>query len=202
MIKKLIVGINNKFKSASNNSNIRTTAARTLFKIKDGSRPKAIFRGSLNICLFSALAFLIAGPAWGAPFASQNNGTVLDKATGLVWQKGDSYHQLKKGMSWYDALEYVDLQNAEKYAGFNDWRLPTRAELMTLWDSKRPNISKDGEPLGISKEFERKGSYYLWTNDERGLDHAWYFGLGQKENYFNLKDLSDLDQGVKLVRGP
>ena len=27
------------------------------------------------------------------------------------------------------------------------------------------------------------------------------FGLGFKEEYFNLKDLGDLDQGVKMVRG-
>ncbi len=152
------------------------------------------------LCTFAFTAS--ASPAWSEPFIAQSNKTVIDKRTGLHWQQGDSYHNLKKGMSWYEALEYVAAQNTAKFAGFDDWRLPTRAELATLWDEEQPNISKDGEPLGISSVFDKKGSYYLWTNDERGLDHAWYFGLGQKENYFNLKDLSDLDQGVKLVRGP
>jgi len=41
----------------------------------------------------------------------------------------------------------------------------------------------------------------LWTAKERGLENAWYFGLGFKEEYFNLKDLGDLGQGVKMVRG-
>ena len=52
-----------------------------------------------------------------------------------------------------------------------------------------------GFPLGLKSG----GSYYLWSGDERGLDHAWYFGLGNKENYFNLKDLADMEQGVKMV---
>ena len=61
-------------------------------------------------------------------------------------------------------------------------------------------LSKDEETLGLPNEFQGGGSYYIWTDEERGLDHAWYFGLGQKENYFNLKDLADLEQGVKMVR--
>jgi hypothetical protein len=48
--------------------------------------------------------------------------------------------------------------------------------------------------------FASGGSYYLWTGTERNLDNAWYFGLGQREDYWNLKDLGDLDQGVKMVR--
>lgn len=128
--------------------------------------------------------------------------TVLDRQTGLMWQKGDSFHDLKKGLNWYDALEYVGGKNSEKYAGYNDWRLPTMNELNALWDSSRSIKSKDGELIGLSAEFAGGGSYYLWSGDERGLDNVWYFGLGQKENYFNLKDLADLDQGVKMVRNP
>ena len=104
-------------------------------------------------------------------------------------------------MNWYEALEYVDLKNSEKFAGFDDWRLPTLKELKTLYDASRPIKSKDGERIGLSKFFRSGGSYYLWTNTERGLENVWYFGLGFKEEYFNLKDLGDLDQGVKMVRG-
>ena len=86
------------------------------------------------------------------------------------------------------------------FAGHSDWRFPTLEELNNLWDASRPVSSKDGEKIGLPREFKGKGSYYLWTSNERGLDNVWYFGLGHKENYFNLKDLGDLDQGVKLVR--
>ena len=139
--------------------------------------------------------------AWAARYIDQGNGTVADQKSGLLWQQADSYHEHKQGMNWYEALEYIDLKNSEKFAGFDDWRLPTLKELKTLYDPSRPIKSKDGERVGLPKLFRSGGSYYLWTNTERGLENAWYFGLGFKEEYFNLKDLGDLDQGVKMVRG-
>ena len=144
--------------------------------------------------------FCFSNPAPAKPFKDNQNGTVTDEGTGLVWQKGDSYHDIKKGVNWYDALEYITLKNSEKFAGHDDWRLPSLTELNNLWSSSGKVKSKDEETLGLASHFQSGGSYYIWTNKQRGLDHAWYFGLGQKENYFNLKDLSDLDQGVKMVR--
>ena len=144
--------------------------------------------------------FFFTNPICANTFVDNNNGTVTDKNTGLVWQKGDSYHDLKNEINWYDALEYIILKNSEKFAGHDDWRLPTLTELNNLWQTTGSVKSKDNEILGLPDEFQGGGSYYIWTREERGLDHAWYFGLGQKENYFNLKDSADMEQGVKMVR--
>jgi hypothetical protein len=133
-------------------------------------------------------------------FIDNKNGTVTDTRSNLMWQSGDSHHELKAGLTWYEAVEYVDGQNQAKYGGYSDWRLPTMDELRGIWDSRRKLKSKDGEQIGLPTIFMAEGSYYLWSGDERNLDNAWYFGLGQKEDYFNLKDLGDLDQGVKMVR--
>lgn len=140
-------------------------------------------------------------PAQGADrWADNGDGTVTDSKTGLMWQKQDSYHDLKKAVSWYDALDYSERKNGEKYAGHSDWRLPTLTELHEIWDPARALETRDKEKIGLPAVFAGGGSYYLWTGDERGLDMAWYFGLGQKEDYFNLKEASDLGQGVRLVR--
>ena len=133
-------------------------------------------------------------------FVDGGNGVVVDKQTGLVWQKGDSHHDLGEPVSWYDALDYVDQMNSKKFAGHSDWRLPTLNELHGIWDPAKTRITKDQEHIGLPKIFADGGSYYLWASNERGLDMAWYFGLGQKEDYFNLKEANDLGQGVKLVR--
>lgn len=156
------------------------------------------------LVFFGALVFAattMANTAGAAPYTDNGNGTVADGGSELIWQQADSYHELKKGMNWYEALEYVASKNLEKFAGFDDWRLPTRDELKSLYDPSRQVKSKDGERLGLPPVFKGGGSYYLWTHNERGLDNAWYFGLGFKEDYFNLKELGDLDQGVKMVRG-
>lgn len=156
----------------------------------------------LGKVFMAAAVLVLVSPLHGsaASFTVNKNGTVTDSRTGLVWQTGDSYVELKKGLNWYEALEYVETKNKKKFAGHDDWRLPTLEELGALWDSSRPSRSKDEEAIGLPKGFAEGGSYYLWTSNERGLDNAWYFGLGQKENYFNLKDLADLEQGVRMVR--
>lgn len=68
---------------------------------------------------------------------------VTDTTTGLVWQK--SY----VSKTWQEALSYCE--NLE-YAGFSDWRLPNKNELITLlnFDKEAPNPLSDfpGMPFG------------------------------------------------------
>lgn len=58
------------------------------------------------------------------------DGTITDKATGLMWMQGDS----EVGMNWEDALSYAE--NLE-FAGYSDWRLPDAKELQSLVDYTR-----------------------------------------------------------------
>jgi hypothetical protein len=66
-----------------------------------------------------------------ARFIDNGDGTVTDSTTGLMWSKdnvGDS------------ELNHADATKAcadLKLAGHSDWRLPTRAELLTLVDDTR-----------------------------------------------------------------
>lgn len=50
-------------------------------------------------------------------FSDNNDGTVTDAATGLMWQKQDS----GQGMDWESALKYAENLTL---AGHRDWRLP------------------------------------------------------------------------------
>ena len=175
--------------------------------IKNNSCPiridlyRVINRATIILSVIFMVAIINLNFALAAEYVNNNNGTITDKSSNLVWQQADSYHELKNGINWYQALEYIDVKNSEKFAGFDDWRLPTIMELKILYDESRPIKSKDNERIGLPNAFKAGGSYYLWTNKERGLENAWYFGLGFKEEYFNLKDLGDLGQGVKMVRG-
>ena len=156
--------------------------------------------GVILIFNFAIPLVFIDALSLAQPLKENGPETLVDLETGFMWQKDDSFHELKRGLNWYEALEYVDRKNGENFAGHQNWRLPTLQELNHLWVPSRPLKSKEGELLGLPTEFKGGGSYYIWTANERGMDNAWYLGLGQKEQYFNLKDLSDLDQSVKMVR--
>ena len=66
-------------------------------------------------------------------FLDNQDGTVTDRATGLMWTKADS----GKGMNWEQALAWAQRKNAEKHLGYSDWRVPNAKELQSLVDYTR-----------------------------------------------------------------
>jgi ribonuclease BN (tRNA processing enzyme) len=70
-------------------------------------------------------------PAYGRnDFVDGGDGTIADRATGLVWQKVDS----GKPMDWKAALDYA---RSLTLAGHDDWRLPDVKELQSIVDYDR-----------------------------------------------------------------
>lgn len=61
-------------------------------------------------------------------FVQHGDLTVLDRKTGLMWQRGASADP----MVWKDGLSYIDRLNEMEYGGFNDWRFPSKEELAGL----------------------------------------------------------------------
>jgi len=57
------------------------------------------------------------------------------------------------------AKQYINRLNAEKFSGFNDWRLPTLEEAMSLME---PEVS---DRVHINEVFERGGVNFIWTSD-------------------------------------
>jgi len=63
-------------------------------------------------------------------FLDNADGTVTDRATGLMWSKADS----SQGMNWQQALAWVQKLNATNCMGHSDWRLPSAKELQSIAD--------------------------------------------------------------------
>lgn len=104
---------------------------------------------------------------------------LLDAATGLMWQKGGS----SGPMTFADAERYVHRINGEKFAGFNDWRLPTVEEALSLIEPQAY------DRFHIDPEFER-GINFIWTSDWATDGRIWmlYFNdgmLGLEMDRFN-----------------
>ena len=63
-------------------------------------------------------------------FVNNNDGTITDKATGLMWQQADD----GQSRDWENALSYAENLTL---AGYSDWRLPNAKELQSLVDYTR-----------------------------------------------------------------
>ena len=87
-------------------------------------------------------------------FTDNNNGTISDHATGLMWSKVDSgdsqfssllsgYKYTDGSLNWQEALAFVaSINSGEGYAGHTDWRLPNAKELHTIVDySRAPDVT-------------------------------------------------------------
>jgi hypothetical protein len=93
--------------------------------------------------------------------------TVIDHATGLMWHQSGSDIE----MDWKKAKQWVIDLNKKKYAGYDDWRLPTVEEATSLLA-----MNKNDGDLYIDAVFNIK-QIGIWTGDENDsasyLDGAW-----------------------------
>ena len=67
--------------------------------------------------------------------ADNNDGTITDHRTGLMWQKSGS----DRTMSFRRTKTYIKNLNEGNYAGYSDWRLPSAQELATLLEEEKVN---------------------------------------------------------------
>ncbi len=81
---------------------------------------------------------------------------VMDHATGPMWQKsGPGFLNYKK------AQEYVKDLNRRKFAGYENWRLPTIPELISLLEPEKQSNDRCIHPI-----FDKK-QLWCWSVDKR-----------------------------------
>lgn len=124
-------------------------------------------------------------------FVDNGDGTVSDKATGLMWQKADD----GIARNWEESLEYA--QNLE-LANYSDWRLPNAKELQSIVDYSRspqttnsPAINPVFGTTEITDPNGNGGQYpYFWTSTTH-LDganpyaSAVYIAFGEGQGVMN-----------------
>ena len=95
-------------------------------------------------------------------FENQGN-LVIDHATELMWQKAGS----KEKVTYETAQKYVTQLNQERFAGYDDWRMPTLPELLSLLEPE-----KQSNGLYIHPIFDAKQNW-CWSVDKRSSRSAW-----------------------------
>ncbi|MCF8084780.1 MAG: DUF1566 domain-containing protein [Deltaproteobacteria bacterium] len=105
-------------------------------------------------------------------FVDNKDGTITDRSTGLMWEKGGSSYQRR----YWGAESHINNLNRNKFLGHNDWRVPTLEELCSLLTKKVEKTGLYMEPVfceeqntcwsaDTSSDQERENAYYVDFSD-------------------------------------
>jgi len=136
-------------------------------------------------------------------YTDNGNGTITDNVTGLMWQKADGGE-----MTLSDAQNYAqNTLNTTNFGGYNDWRMPTIHELMSILRHDRAN------PALNTSYFTSPGvsggtwnTVYWWSKDQRvGNSNQWCAnaggGIGPKPLTETISAGGTLNYRIRCVRG-
>lgn len=127
-------------------------------------------------------------------FRDCGDGTILDLATGLMWSKEDS----GRGMTWPEALTWVQRKNEEGFLGYRDWRLPNIKELQSIVDYSRcpdvhnaPALDPVFDCTPITNEVGERDFPYFWSSTThvslRGGQDAMYIAFGRAAGWVQVQ---------------
>ena len=128
-------------------------------------------------------------PSGDPRYRNNQDGTVTDLKFGLMWKLQDSYQEKKEWTNWEVAQVYVEEKNEQKFAGHNDWRLPTRKELLTLYEEDKTipwfyywttNEVHMDPIFGYT-------SCCFWTSEEHKGEYAWHVNFLRGKAYPGIK---------------
>jgi len=121
-------------------------------------------------------------------FIDNSDGTITDTSTGLMWQQ-DSVSTI----TWEQALAYC---NNLTLAGYNDWRLPSINELLSIVDYSTWEPPIDIQLFG-DDAFNRFWSSTSFTDNPNWV---WSVEFGNGGLFLNFKVLGDCDHGCEVFR--
>ena len=133
-------------------------------------------------------------------FVDNGDGTVTDTWTKLMWIQEDSYLMLKKFLVYRHAKKLLDKLNTESFAGYNDWRFPSKREAHSLFDKLKSIKDKYQMDIYIDPVFTVGCGYDTWTSHTRGTMTAYCYSFNSGRG--GHKESGDtLNTSVRFVRG-
>ncbi len=152
---------------------------------------KVVYQGAIY-----AYVRAVRGEPFNNAFIDNNDGTVTDTSTGLIWQKATA----PGTYSWEQALDYCEnLTLADK----SDWRLPNRNELQSLVNYDRYNPAIDTTFFPDTRSCDMHDYCFYWTSTTYSMmQYAWTvdfgYGFGGGMVHFSHKSRNGY---VRAVRG-
>lgn len=104
-------------------------------------------------------------------YTDLGNGSVRDNITCLVWEKANPATK----SSWQGNFDRCAALGASNYAGFDDWRMPTRVEMASISDV---TLGSTGFPrvFGVTSGYYLTGSHWYKTILTPSTNMVWGYG--------------------------
>ena len=132
-------------------------------------------------------------------FIDNGDETVTSKEHSLMWVKTDSMNDLKKWVNYQDSVDYVRELNAKNFAGYNDWRLPMKNEMATLYHEHLENTDQFGKTIHISGKFAPGGGFSMVAQQVPGRMRTWVFNIREGE-FSHPEGLWTITEAARAVR--
>ena len=116
------------------------------------------------------------------PLVDNGDGTITDPNSELIWKKTDAWLDTHKFYTWQAHRDYVDEINKEKFAGYDNWRIPSKNEASTLVDKTGGKLCEDknGTMFPIDPIFEAgcvSNTWILECSDEKIIRYDLKIGI-------------------------
>ncbi len=132
-------------------------------------------------------------------FIDNANETITDTETGLTWFKKDSRQVSGKWMHLEKSEKFAVEQNAAKFGGFEDWRVPKLEDIKTIFDKNFRLMDFGKSEIHIPPAFEPGCADNTWTDTVNG-DRAMMFSLVKGRSSW-INKFGEGPFAVRLVRG-
>ena len=125
--------------------------------------------------------------------------TVIDTESRLMWKRSDSMNDMEKWVNYQDSLDYTRNLSENKFAGFDNWRLPTRDEMDRLYDKSYSIKDKFEKDIHICDCFSPGGGFSMIAQQISGRMRTFILNLRTGE-YDQPDGLWTLTEAARAVR--
>ncbi|MCX5819715.1 MAG: DUF1566 domain-containing protein [Deltaproteobacteria bacterium] len=116
-------------------------------------------------------------------FIANNNGTVLDTGTGLMWAAKDNGDNI----SWAAAKSYCENY---REGGYTNWRMPTQEELGRLYDKSETYRTACGYDVHLTKLISLTCTA-PWASETNGSEAAYFSFEDGGRRWYSQSDIND-----------
>jgi|TARA_B110000467_G_C18293533_1_gene466379 hypothetical protein len=124
-------------------------------------------------------------------YVDNQDETITDTKTGLIWAKEDSWLKEKRWVSWDEAAEYAHHLNDLALGGYNSWHLPNIEEGTSIIWKEAANKDKYGKDIKLNPVFPEGPQARMWLHEP----------MSGSDSHFIDLTTGELDTKYKSVAG-